>query len=244
MLKLNLEQITVVEKETKKEEAIKYVGGLLVKKGLVEDSYIKGMLDREAQITTYIDNGIAIPHGSLATKDFVKMTGVEVVFYKKGVDWGDGNLVHLVVGIAAKGEEHLDILRSLTTTLMDDDLFNKFQKVESNEDVLNILLNEPVSDDSKQSVVNGNTACFTINNPQGLHARPCAELVKVVKKIESDVQVRNKTTGSQFVSAKSMMKVISLGVKKGHVLEFTVDGQNSDESLKIIGDAIAAGLGE
>lgn len=39
------------------------------------------------------------------------------------------------------------------------------------------------------------------------------------------------------------MKVVALGVKKGHRLRFTAQGEDAEQALNAIGDAIAAGLG-
>lgn len=85
---------------------------------------------------------------------------------------------------------------------------------------------------------------FTIINPHGLHARPGAMLVKVAKEYESDIRVANLDGSGEAVSAKSLMKVIGLGVKCGHRLAFRVEGPDAEAALKGIGAAIAAGLGE
>ena len=85
---------------------------------------------------------------------------------------------------------------------------------------------------------------FTIINPHGLHARPGAMLVKVAKEYESDIRVANLDGSGEAVSAKSLMKVIGLGVKCGHRLAFRAEGADAEAALKGIGEAIAAGLGE
>ena len=85
---------------------------------------------------------------------------------------------------------------------------------------------------------------FTIINPHGLHARPGAMLVKVAKEFESDIRVANLDGSGEAVSAKSLMKVIGLGVKCGHRLAFRAEGADAEAALKGIGAAIAAGLGE
>lgn len=90
----------------------------------------------------------------------------------------------------------------------------------------------------------GHNATFTIVNPHGLHARPGAMLVKVAKEYEADIRVANLDGSGEEVNAKSLMKVIGLGVKCGHRLAFRASGSDADAALKGLGEAIAAGLGE
>ena len=91
------------------EEAIKAVGRLMVESGYVEEAYIQGMLDREKSFSVAIGSHVAIPHGTNEVKPLIKRTGVVVMTYPDGIDW-NGDKVKLVVGIAAKGEEHLEVL--------------------------------------------------------------------------------------------------------------------------------------
>jgi len=102
-----------------KEEAIKAAGELFLSSGYVEKPYIEGMLARERDISTYIGKGIAIPHGENAVKEYVKKTGIVVMQYPKGVEFADGNIAHLIVGIAGKGEDHLVIIQNLATITID-----------------------------------------------------------------------------------------------------------------------------
>ncbi|MCV5232986.1 PTS sugar transporter subunit IIA, partial [Escherichia coli] len=78
---------------TDKFEAIRSIAHSLTDKGLVEQGYVEGMLNRENQNSTFLGNGIAIPHGTTDTRAMVKTTGVAVHHFPQGVDWGDGNTV-------------------------------------------------------------------------------------------------------------------------------------------------------
>ena len=91
------------------EEAIKAVGKRMVESGYVEESYIQGMLDREASFSVAIGSHVAIPHGTEESRRAIKKTGLIVMTYPEGIQWGD-ELVRLVVGIASTGEDHLGIL--------------------------------------------------------------------------------------------------------------------------------------
>ena len=113
------ENVVVGLKSVTKEEAIKAAGTLLYKSGYVEEPYIEGMLARERDISTYIGKGISIPHGENAVKQYVKKTGIVVMQYPQGVEFSDGNVAHLIVGIAGKGDDHLMIIQNLATITMD-----------------------------------------------------------------------------------------------------------------------------
>ncbi len=91
------------------EEAIKAVGKRMVESGYVEEAYIQGMLDREASFSVAIGSHVAIPHGTEESRRAIKKTGLIVMTYPEGIQWGD-ELVRLVVGIASTGEDHLGIL--------------------------------------------------------------------------------------------------------------------------------------
>ena len=87
-------------------------------------------------------------------------------------------------------------------------------------------------------------ATFVIQNEHDLHARPSAVLVNEVKKYASKIEVQNVDKNSPLVSAKSLMKIVALGVTKGTTLRFVATGEDAQAALDGIGAAIAAGLGE
>ena len=91
------------------EEAIKAVGRRMVESGYVEESYIQGMLDREKSFSVAIGSHVAIPHGTEESRKAIKKTGLIVMTYPEGIEWGE-DTVRLVVGIASTGEDHLGIL--------------------------------------------------------------------------------------------------------------------------------------
>ncbi|GAL28948.1 fructose-specific phosphocarrier protein HPr /PTS system fructose-specific IIA component [Vibrio variabilis] len=111
----------------------------------------------------------------------------------------------------------------------------------SAERVLGFFTGEEVQAASSED---GNVAVFKIKNAHGLHARPGAMLVAEAKKFESSIKVSNLNGDGKAVNAKSLMKVIALGVKHGHELQFSAEGTDAAEALEAIGKAIASGLGE
>ena len=113
---LKRENIKMCLDTVTKEEAIKMAGELLYKSGYVGKEYINGMLAREQDVSTYMGRGIAIPHGENAVKDTVKKSGIVVLQFPNGVEFGTGK-AKLVVGIAGKGDEHLAILANIAIAL-------------------------------------------------------------------------------------------------------------------------------
>jgi len=377
MLKLNHTDITLGQSASNKFEAIKNIAQSLTEKDLVEQGYVEGMLNRENQNSTFLGNGIAIPHGTTDTRGMVKTTGVAVHHFPQGVDWGDGNVAYVAIGIAAKSDEHLGILKQLTKVLSADGVEERLRMASSAQDIIALLNgdvqleadfdvslvqlqfpatdmiqlsavaggllknkgcadNEFVADlvtkepthlgkglwlvgsnkhvdhtglsfvstandcehqgekvralvafaacnNAHQSIVNSlsqivfkgeqdkllestaeqvigmlkgeevtasqatsddNVAVFKIKNAHGLHARPGAMLVAEAKKFESNIRVINLDGDGKAANAKSLMKVIALGVKHGHSLQFTAEGVDASQALESIGQAIESGLGE
>jgi mannitol/fructose-specific phosphotransferase system IIA component len=116
-----------------KYEAIKMAGRILVESGCVGESYIEAMIQRENDLTTYIGNGVAIPHGVGRAKEFIKKSGLVVLQFPQGVDFDDEK-AYLVIGIAGVGDEHLDILSNIATVIGDDDQ-EKLLKLKTTKDV-------------------------------------------------------------------------------------------------------------
>lgn len=104
-----------------KEEAIQAAGELLEKLGYVDHSYVDAMQEREKLVTTYMGMGVAIPHGTSQAKDTVRKTGIVLMQYPEGVDFGDEK-AQLVFGIAGIGDEHLDLLSSICEMLEDEEM--------------------------------------------------------------------------------------------------------------------------
>lgn len=122
------------------EEAVEIAGRLLYENGYVEEEYLEAMQEREKDVSTYMGNGVAIPHGTNESKKYIKSTGISFVQIPDGVDFGDGNIAKLVIGIAGQGDEHLKILQNLATALQDDKKTNLLIETDDKETVLDSLL--------------------------------------------------------------------------------------------------------
>ncbi len=113
-------------KSVSKEKAIHMAGAILFKGGYVEEGYSDAMLERESDFSTYIGNGAAIPHGTRAARKKIKRTGICILQFPDGIDFG-GNTAYLVVGIAAIGNEHLRILAELAKVIEDAAAMDKLR---------------------------------------------------------------------------------------------------------------------
>lgn len=114
---ISIETVQLNAPTTDKESAIRLAGELLVKAGHVAPSYVAGMLAREQTMSTYIGNGVAIPHGQFDDKDSIYRTGISVVQFPQGVAWNPDETAYLVIGIAATANEHVGVLSNLAEVL-------------------------------------------------------------------------------------------------------------------------------
>ena len=366
MLELSESNIHLNANAADKQQAIEIAASALVQADNVENGYLQGMLARELQTSTFLGNGIAIPHGTLDTRSMVKKTGVQVFQFPQGIEWGEGNIAYVVIGIAARSDEHLSLLRQLTHVLSNEDTAAKLAKITDVAEFRAILMGETIEpfeipaanisvdvdtqslltlvainagqlqmqsavenrfisevinnaalplgkglwvtdsvvgnvknalafsraktifshngkavkgvitvsaisdqinptlarlldDDVQTTLLNGNSTeiltallgsecavvgTFTIRNEHGLHARPSANLVNEVKKFTSKITVQNLTRESEVVSAKSLMKIVALGVIQGHRLRFVAEGEDAKQAIEALGKVIADGLGE
>jgi PTS system mannitol-specific IIA component len=129
-----------------KEEAIRLTGLALVEVGAVQEAYIEGMLDRERQVSTYVGEGFAIPHATLAGKSLVRRDALSFLRFPEGVDW-DGERVSVCIGIAAAGDGHLAILGQLATILLEPERAEALREATSYAQVAGLLTPEPDDED-------------------------------------------------------------------------------------------------
>ena len=113
---LKKENILLNQPSAAREDVIRRCGRMLVDGGYAKERYIEGMVARDNSFSTCIGNHIALPHGEEAYKVDIISTGVVVLTYPEGIDW-QGTTVYLVIGIAAKGDEHLDIMGNVVDAL-------------------------------------------------------------------------------------------------------------------------------
>jgi PTS system mannitol-specific IIA component len=143
---LSLDKIVLNATASDMEEAIEIAGNILVQAGHVDPSYVLAMKERETVISTYVGNGVAIPHGTFEVKEGIYSTGISVVQFRQGVDWGDGNIAHLVIGIAAVSDEHMNVLANLARALEDEEEAKKLAFSDDPEEIM-AKLSRPAEED-------------------------------------------------------------------------------------------------
>lgn len=124
-----------------KEQAIRFVGQQLVNAGYVMPEYIDAMLQREALTPTYLGESIAVPHGTIEAKDNILQTGIVFCQYPQGVQFGEEkeDIAKLVIGIAAKNNEHIHVIASLTSALDGEGIIEKLSKTTNKQEILQLL---------------------------------------------------------------------------------------------------------
>jgi PTS system mannitol-specific IIA component len=136
---LSTENIVLNAEVESKENAIRLTGKVLAERGYVEPAYIEKMLEREELTSTYMGNFVAIPHGTEDAKQSVKNSGIAIIQVPGGVDFGNGNIVKLLIGIAGKGDEHLEILSKIAIVCSEEENVLRIVNAKSKEEILSLF---------------------------------------------------------------------------------------------------------
>jgi PTS system mannitol-specific IIA component len=115
-------------------DAVRQCGDALEASGAVTEAYVESMLERERSVSTYIGEGVAIPHGTLAGKDAVSRSAMVVLGFPDGVDWG-GNRARVCIGIAASAGGHVALVARLAEILLDPELAARLRNARSPEEI-------------------------------------------------------------------------------------------------------------
>lgn len=245
MMELTSKHIQLRVSVGTKEEAIRQAGQLLVKNGNIEASYIESMLGREQQANTYLGNGIAIPHGMPKDRELIKQTGIVVVQVPHGVEWNPGEAVYLVVGIAAKSDEHLGILARLTDVLDDSETAQRLARTDNADDIIVSLGRPRDTDDgavpSAEDWPGAKSIDVTLPQGHGLHARPATCFVDVASQFTAEIRVQ---AGGKSANGKAMASLLKLGAEGGTPIRILARGDDANNALVALREAIAQGLGE
>ena len=228
MLQLESENILMGARADSKEDAIRQVAGILARCGFVQPAYAESMLARERVANTYLGKGVAIPHGLPRDRDLIERTGIAVLQVPGGVTWQPGETAHIVVGIAAKSDEHIEILGKLTDLLYEDELVARLAVTGDPEDLVEALSasREPLPSEGPAEL--GRAVEATVAGAHGLHARPATAFVELAKGFESDVVVRQ---GNRTANGRSLAGLLTLGAKAGSKLRISAQGPDADAAL-------------
>jgi multiphosphoryl transfer protein len=220
-----------------RDAAIDIVGGMLVRDGRVTSGYIEEMRDREKIISTYLGNGIALPHGTNEARTAVLRTGLAVAQFPAGVPWGDDR-AFLVVGLAATSEEHVAVLARLAAILEDEQLCAALAKTSDAMEIYRALMAR--SDGSPPG--HGETAAsdevvlaLTITNPAGLHARPAAVVVDRARSFRAEVSIE---THGRRANARSITALLALGAATGDQIKIIGRGADARAAVNAVAEIV------
>ena len=238
---LTAEAVQVGAAAADQAEAIDRVGALLVAQGLVTTAYVNAMHAREAIVSTYLGNGIALPHGTSEAHGEVIRTGLAVVQFPAGVPWGE-EPARLVIGLAANADEHIAILSRLAGILDDEELCERLGRATDPAEI-HAALTAPVDDDEEddeehETVPPGIRRTARITNPSGLHARPAAQVVARLQPLDADVVIE---INGRRADARSITSTLGLGASVGDELTIFADGRDAEAALEAVLAIVTSG---
>ena len=210
-------------------EAIELVGGRLVDRGVVEASYVDSMKAREENVSTYLGNGVAMPHGTFEAKEAIKGTGIVVAQFPEGIDWGVGT-AHIVIGLAAEGDDHVQVLSQMAEVLQDEELCEQLWTT-TDGDFLHATLSTPASEEEDEDSDVAAEETIVISNPSGLHARPATLIVQLAAASPAELTI---TKGEKTAKASSIMSVLALGAVSGDAVTLATSGGTAEEERDLM----------
>lgn len=243
MIHLTDKNIQLHASAKNKEDAIRQAGRVLIDAGNIDPGYVESMLGREQQANTFLGNGIAIPHGMGKDRELIHKTGVCVVQFPDGVEWNKDQIVRIVVGIAAKSDEHLGILAALTDVLDDTATADRLAHTSDPAEIIARL--------GTSGTVPGPTLPARLEGAQeieatlrpgaGLHARPATNFVDIANEFASEIQVEFK---GKTANGKAMASLLKLGAEGGTTLRISARGADAEAALAALKEGVESGLGD
>jgi phosphoenolpyruvate-protein phosphotransferase len=245
MIQLTPQNIRIGARAGSKNEAIRAAGQVLVESGFIEPGYIESMIGREGQANTYLGNGISIPHGMAKDRELIRATGISVVQLPQGVEWGPGKIAHLIVGIAAKSDEHLGVLAALTDVLDDPAKAELLAKTNDPNDIIAGLSREAAQPTPEPEGAPPPPGAHHVDakivGSAGMHARPATVFADLAGQFESDIRVQY---GTKIANGKSMAAILKLGTPGGQTIRIIACGPDAEPALKALKEAVDSGLGD
>ncbi|AFG36783.1 phosphoenolpyruvate--protein phosphotransferase [Spirochaeta africana] len=226
-----------------KTDAIKLAGRLLADSGKIGSRYIKSLLKREAVSNTYIGSGIAIPHGMTTDRHHIRETAVAVVQVPDGVAWGE-DTVYVIVCLAAKSDEHIDLIRRLTHLIDDPQALQLLRETDSRQDIIGVLTGAKAESPMPPP---GNLSAYTrhatavVPGSIGLHARPASVFTECARGFVADVLV---CCADRYANGKSMAALLKLGAKGGDTITILSAGDDAAAAVAALSKLVTDGLNE
>jgi phosphoenolpyruvate-protein phosphotransferase len=231
MLEIEAANLRVGAVAESKEDAIRQVADLLARSGCVVPGYAESMLAREKVANTYLGKGVAIPHGMPKDRELIRRTGIAVLQVPDGVVWQPGDTARLIIGIAARSDEHLGILGNLTGLLYDDEMVARLAITPDPDEVIAALsarrVDSPLSEPGAPLEA-GLAVEAVVGSAHGLHARPATAFAEAAKGFDAEVMVRH---GTHRANGKSLAGLLRLGVRAGGRVRISARGPEANAAL-------------
>lgn len=119
-LTINEKQLMLGCKAPSKEAAIEMIGKRMVDLGYVTNNYIEEMLKREKRMSTYIGNGVALPHGLNVKSNSIVTPGIVIAQFQRGITF-DNEIAYILIGIAGAGDQQVRILSTIAGLVENED---------------------------------------------------------------------------------------------------------------------------
>jgi phosphocarrier protein FPr len=191
------------------------------------------MRARERIVSTYLGNGIALPHGTNEGRSAVRRTGLAVAQFPRGVPWGDER-AYLVIGLAALAEEHIGVLARLATILGDEALCKRLAVTTDPDEIYRTLSasdDEPAGGLEPPARPDEIAVRLKITNPHGLHARPAAAVVARARGFEARVSLE---ANGRRADVRSITGLLGLGAAVGDDVRIVAQGADATEAVEAI----------
>lgn len=243
MIALTTSDIRLGARPASKVEAIREAASLLVEAGAVEPDYVESMLERERVSTTYLGNGVAIPHGVPKDAGMVRSTRVACLQVPDGVAWDDGTTAYLLFAIAARSDEHIGLLTRLTGLVANESLVGQLARTTDAADLV-AALEADQSESAADAIVDEPGAIeysFRFDNPRGFHLRPATEFARAAKGYECTVSI---VVNGRRADGRSAMSILKLGISNGDTVVVRVSGPQATAALSRLREEIEEILDE
>ncbi len=135
---LSRDSIRLGLKAADKDEVIRQCGEALLDVGAIQGPYAEAMFAREKEVSTYLGEGFAIPHGTNESRHYINRAALGFLQFPDGVAWND-ETVYVAIPIASNSDEHVGILGALAEVLMDPDAAEKLRTTSSVDEVIALL---------------------------------------------------------------------------------------------------------
>ncbi|WP_334175457.1 phosphoenolpyruvate--protein phosphotransferase [Pseudoxanthobacter sp.] len=213
-----------------REEAIRQAGQMLVASGAIDPGYIDSMLRREAVANTHLGHGISIPHGMVEDRGLVRRNALAILQVPGGVTWNPGQTARLVVAIAAQSDAHISVLRRLTRLMQDEARLEALFTTADAGTVIAALLDEAPETPAGAPAADLSSAFeWTLDYPNGLHARPASLWVEAARRAGARLQVR---AGDRVADPRNLVSLLQLGVRAGERLVVSAEGPDAGAALE------------